>query len=156
MTSSTGLAGRFLITSDVIGFALAAAQKGHVQTTRRQDMTDLNKIAENYIAAWNETDAARRGPLLEAAFTKDIRYRDPLMQGEGHDGMAALIDGVHQRFAGFRFSLKGKPDGFANYIRFSWALGPQGTESIVEGTDVGIIEDGRLNAIAGFLDKVPA
>ena len=32
-------------------------------------MTDLNKIAENYIAAWNETDADRRKARLEAAFT---------------------------------------------------------------------------------------
>ena len=32
-------------------------------------MTDLNKIAENYIAAWNETDAGRRKARLEAAFT---------------------------------------------------------------------------------------
>ena len=119
-------------------------------------MTDFDKIAENYISAWNETDAARRTPLIEAAFTKDVRYRDPIMQGEGHDGIAALIDGVHQQFAGFRFALKGKADGFANYIRFSWRLGPQGSESVVEGTDVGIVEDGRLNAVAGFLDKVPA
>ena len=32
-------------------------------------MTDFNKIAENYIAAWNETDADRRKASLEAAFT---------------------------------------------------------------------------------------
>ena len=80
-------------------------------------MTDLNTIAHNYITAWNESDAARRKALLEAAFTSDVSYRDPVMQGDGHDGIAALIDGVQQRFAGFRFSLKGQPDGFADRIR---------------------------------------
>ena len=74
-------------------------------------MTDLSKIAENYIAAWNETDAGRRRAHLEAAFTKGVSYRDPIMQGDGHDGLAGLIDGVQQRFAGFRFMLKGQPDG---------------------------------------------
>jgi hypothetical protein len=118
-------------------------------------MTDLAKIAENYIRAWNQTDAARRKPLLAAAFTEDVAYRDPIMQGDGHDGVAALIDGVHQRFPGFRFALKGQPDGFADRIRFSWALGPEGSTSIVEGTDIGIIEDGRLSSVTGFLDKVP-
>jgi hypothetical protein len=118
-------------------------------------MTDLNRIAQNYIAAWNETDAAARHTLLEAVFTNDVRYRDPLMQGDGHDGVAALIDGVHERFPGFRFALKGKADGFGEHIRFSWALGPEGGEAIVEGTDIGVIDEGRLKSVTGFLDKVP-
>ncbi len=119
-------------------------------------MTDLNTIARNYIAAWNERDAARRSVLLDAAFTSDVSYRDPIMQGDGHDGVAALIDGVQQRCAGFRCSLKGVPDGFADTIRFSWNLGPEGTESVIEGTDIGVIENGRLKSVTGFLDKVPA
>lgn len=119
-------------------------------------MTDLNTIAENYIAAWNESDAARRKALLEATFTEDVGYRDPIMQGDGHDGIAALIEGVQQRFAGIRFSLKGKPDGFADTVRFSWNLGPEGVESVIEGTDIGVIENGRLKSVTGFLDKVPA
>ena len=119
-------------------------------------MTDLSKIAENYIAAWNETDASRRKARLEAAFTTSVSYRDPIMQGDGHEGVAALIDGVQQRFAGFRFSLKGTPDGFADTIRFSWNLGPEDTPSVIEGTDIGVIENGRLKSVTGFLDKVPA
>ncbi|MET3578690.1 hypothetical protein ABID19_001715 [Mesorhizobium robiniae] len=119
-------------------------------------MTDLNTIAQNYITAWNESDAARRTALLKAAFTEDVSYRDPIMQGDGHAGVAALIDGVQQRFVGFRFSLKGKPDGFGDTIRFSWNLGPEGADSVIEGTDIGIIENGRLKSVTGFLDKVPA
>lgn len=119
-------------------------------------MTDLNAIARNYITAWNESDAARRKALLEAVFTSDVSYRDPIMQGDGHDGIAALIDGVQQQFAGFRFSLKGEPDGFADRIRFSWNLGPEGAESVIEGTDICVIENGRLESVTGFLDKVPA
>jgi SnoaL-like domain len=156
MNSAAGSAGRFPITSDVIGFTLAAAQKGHVQITRRQTMTDLNKIAQNYISAWNETDAARRQARLEAAFTNGVSYRDPIMQGDGRDEVAQLIDGVQHRFPAFRFTLKGEPDGFENHIRFSWELGPEGTPSVVEGTDIGVIEDGRLSKVTGFLDKVPA
>jgi hypothetical protein len=119
-------------------------------------MTELKTIAENYIAAWNETDAEKRQGLLDAAFTGDVRYRDPIMQGDGHGGIAALIDGVQQRFPDFRFSLKGEPDGFGDAIRFSWGLGPAGTEAPIEGTDIGVIQDGRLKSITGFLDKVPA
>ena len=119
-------------------------------------MTDLTAIARNYVAAWNEADAARRTDLLDAAFTQDVSYRDPIMQGDGHSGMTQLIEGVQQRFPGFRFSLRGTPDGFGDYIRFSWNLGPEGLDPVIEGTDIGVIENGRLKSITGFLDKVPA
>ena len=119
-------------------------------------MTDLHTIARNYITAWNESDATKRKTLLDAAFTSDASYRDPVMQGDGHEGIAALIDGVQQRFAGFRFSLKGTPDGFGDSIRFSWTLGPEGSESFIEGTDIGVIENGRLKSVTGFFDKIPA
>jgi hypothetical protein len=119
-------------------------------------MTDLQTIAANYIAAWNEADPAARAALLDAAFTPDVAYRDPIMQGDGHAGVAALIEGVQQQFPAFRFSLKGEPDGFGNAIRFSWNLGPDGSASVIEGTDIGVIENGRLKSVTGFLDKVPA
>lgn len=119
-------------------------------------MTDLTTVARNYLAAWNEADATRRAGLLDAAFTDDVSYRDPIMQGEGHSGVTQLIEGVQQRFPGFRFSLRGTPDGFADFIRFSWNLGPEDMESVIEGTDIGMIENGRLKSVTGFLDKVPA
>lgn len=119
-------------------------------------MTDLTAIALNYVAAWNEADATRRASLLDTTFTKDVSYRDPIMQGDGHDGIAQLIDGVQQRFPGFRFSLRGTPDGFGAFIRFSWNLGPEGVDAVIEGTDIAVIENGRLKSVTGFLDKVPA
>lgn len=119
-------------------------------------MTDLTAVAHAYIAAWNETDATRRQSLIDAAFSSDVLYRDPIMQGDGHQGIGALIEGVHKQFPGFRFALKGQPDGFGDHIRFSWGLGPVGADAVVEGTDFGVIEKGRLSRVTGFLDKVPA
>ncbi|CAN7463448.1 MULTISPECIES: nuclear transport factor 2 family protein [Ensifer] len=118
-------------------------------------MNDFNRIAEAYIAAWN-AEVGSRSVLIEAAFTVDVAYRDPIMQGDGHAGIGGLIAGVQGQFPGFRFTLKGTPDGFADTIRFSWALGPDGDESVIEGTDVGLIENGRLKQVTGFIDKVPA
>ena len=118
-------------------------------------MTDYNAITEAYIAAWNETGATARKALVEAAFTTGVSYRDPIMQGDGHQGIDALIAGVHGQFPGFRFKLKGKADGFGDNIRFSWSLGPDGTEAVIEGSDFATIKEGRLSTVTGFLDKVP-
>lgn len=119
-------------------------------------MHDFKAIAEAYMTAWNATDAAERAALIEKTFAADVAYRDPIMQGDSHAGIDALIAGVQGQFPGFRFTLKGDADGYADTIRFSWALGPEGVPSVIEGTDVCQIEDGRLKTVTGFLDKVPA
>lgn len=118
--------------------------------------SDAQDLATRYIAAWNETDAARRQALLAALWTEDAAYRDPLMQGSGRDGIAALIEGVQARFPAFRFRLSGQPDGYADRLRFSWTLGPDSGESVVAGTDFALLaEDGRLRTVSGFLDRLP-
>jgi hypothetical protein len=120
------------------------------------EMTDHETITKNYIAAWNETDPARRQKFIEAAFTADAQFQDPIMQGRGRTEIGALMDGVQQQYPGFRFALKGKPDGFADQLRFSWTLGPDGVEAPIEGTDICVVESGRLQSVTGFFDKVPA
>ncbi len=118
-------------------------------------MTDAALIAERYIAAWNETDPQARRALLAEGWTETGTYQDPMMQGQGHDHISALIGAVHDRFPGFRFSLEGKVDGYGDRVRFSWALGPVGGDGLIKGTDFGVIENGRLSAVTGFLDRVP-
>ena len=117
---------------------------------------DAAHVAEQYIALWNETDEARRMKLLETHWADDARYVDPIMQGSGRAQISALVGGVHQRYPGFRFALKGHADGHGDQLRFSWTLGPRGAEDLIEGTDFVRLEAGRLQSVTGFLDKVPA
>ncbi|HEX4182689.1 MAG TPA: nuclear transport factor 2 family protein [Caulobacteraceae bacterium] len=117
---------------------------------------DFGKIADAYIALWNETDAKRRLALIGEAWTEDARYVDPLMSGEGREQISGLIGAVHERFPGFRFSLIGQPDGHGSHVRFSWGLGPVGQDSPIRGTDFAVVEGERLQSVTGFLDQVPA
>jgi hypothetical protein len=116
---------------------------------------DLLKIADAYIALWNERDAARRAQRLGADWTPDARYADPMMQGAGAAEIDALIGGVQQRFPDFAFALSGTPDGHGPYLRFSWSLGPQGADGPIKGTDFVVTENGRIRSVTGFLDQVP-
>jgi hypothetical protein len=118
--------------------------------------TEAARVAEHYIAVWNETDANRRLALLESHWTDDARYVDPIMQGSGRTQISALVGGVHQRYPGFRFKLKGRADAHGDHLRFSWTLGPSGAEDLIEGTDFVQLEAGKLRSVTGFLDKVPA
>jgi hypothetical protein len=119
-------------------------------------MTDATKIARRYIELWNEKVPSRRREMLSRDWTADARYVDPLMSGDGADGVDALISGVQERFPDFKFTLIGEPNGYGNHLRFSWGLGPDGTDSPIKGTDFAVLKDGRIQSIIGFLDQVPA
>lgn len=118
-------------------------------------MTDANNTAERYIAIWNEEDADHRRRLIAESWAENATYIDPLMRGEGHEQINALVEAVQTRFPGFRFNLIGAADSHGNNLRFSWGLGPDGSEAIIKGTDFALLEGGRLKAVHGFLDLVP-
>ena len=118
-------------------------------------MTDHKTIAISYIDLWNERTPSRRREMLATNWTSDAQYVDPLMSGDGPDGVDALISGVQQKFPDFKFKLIGEPNGFGDHVRFSWGLGPDGVDSPIKGTDFVVLKDGRIRSITGFLDQVP-
>jgi hypothetical protein len=70
-------------------------------------MADIAQLIDDYIAAWNETDAGRRRALVGQVFTDDATYLDPVMEGNGADGIDAMIAGAQAQFPGARFELAG-------------------------------------------------
>jgi len=115
-----------------------------------------NEVARTYIDTWNATDPARRARLLEGGWSEGARYADPLMSGDGRAQIDRLVAGVHERFPGFRFTLLGTPDGHGAHVRLAWALGPEGAEPPIKGSDLIEVENGRIARVIGFLDQVPA
>jgi hypothetical protein len=115
-------------------------------------MRDITTVVDDYIATWNEPDAARRRALAAAVWTEDGTYVDPLMRGEGHDGIAAMIGAAQAQFPGHRFELSFGPDAHNAAVRFAWTLvGDNGPAA--RGTDFATVAgDGRLRAVTGFLE----
>jgi hypothetical protein len=116
-------------------------------------MTDPNTIAANYLALWNDPDAASRSVRLSDAWIPQARYADPMMTAEGHDEIEAMIAGVREQFPGHDFILRGTPDGHGAFVRFSWSLLHAGKAAVAGGTDVvRLDENGRIVEVIGFLD----
>jgi hypothetical protein len=120
-------------------------------------MSDMNELAGRYIDAWNEKDPAARRAAVEALWTDDGRYVDPLADVAGHRDIDAVIGAAQAQFPDFVFRLKPGVDAHHDVARFGWELGPAGGEAVVVGFDVAVLaQDGRLQGVHGFLDKVPA
>jgi hypothetical protein len=117
--------------------------------------TEVEQVIDQYIAAWNETDPAARRELIARTWTEDGSYLDPLMSGEGHDGIDAMIGAVQTQFPGYRFRRMGELDAHHDRVRFSWELGSEAGPTLAGGVDFGVVSDGRLQSIIGFLDFAP-
>ena len=116
----------------------------------------INAVVDTYIASWNEGDEARRRALVARAFADDARYLDPLMAGEGTDGITAMIGAAQTQFPGHRFELAFGPDAHNDVVRFAWQLvGEDGP--VAGGTDFATVaDDGRLRNVTGFLETAHA
>jgi hypothetical protein len=118
-------------------------------------MADITTVVDNYIAAWNETDADGRRALIAETFANDATYVDPLVTGDGADGIDAMIAGVQGAYPGHSFKLASGPDAHHDRVRFTWHLiGPDGAGPIAIGIDFATVaEDGRLQNVTGFLEQ---
>lgn len=119
-------------------------------------MTEASDVAANYIATWNETDADKRAALIDRHWSGTPHYVDPLMSASNAEELSRTIGAVQDRFPGFRFTLITRPNGHADYVRLTWGLGPEGRETVIEGSDFIETRNGRIDRVVGFLDKMPA
>lgn len=119
--------------------------------------TDAMAAVARYLDAWNERDAAARRAIIDEIWAPGGTYTDPLAEVAGRDGIDAAIAAVQAQFPEFVFRPGGPVDAHHELARFTWELGPEGGEALVVGFDVALFDgEGRIHAVLGFLDKVPA
>jgi hypothetical protein len=117
-------------------------------------MADSTAVVERYIAMWNETGADARRAIIAETWTDDAAYLDPLMAGEGPDGIDAMVAGAQQQYPGVRFELTAGPDRHHDRVRFAWRMvGGDGGAELARGVDFATVaDDGRLRSVTGFLE----
>ncbi|MDW5594001.1 nuclear transport factor 2 family protein [Conexibacter stalactiti] len=116
--------------------------------------TEIATVVDDYIAVWNEADPARRRELIARTWTEQGTYVDPLMAGEGVEGIDAMIAAAQAQFPGHRFELTFGPDAHNDVVRFTWTLiAVESGETAAVGVDFATVApDGRLAAVTGFLE----
>ena len=115
-------------------------------------MNTLTDLVDRYIAAWNETDPARRRALIGDTWAEASSYVDPVLQGDGREGIDAMIAAVQQKYPGHRFRRTSEVESHHDRLRFTWELKPEQGETLARGTDFGVVAADRLAAMTGFFD----
>jgi hypothetical protein len=114
-------------------------------------------LVDRYIAMWNETDAARRRTLIGGVFADGARYLDPVLSGDGRDGIDAMVKAVHEKYPGYRFARTSDVNAHHDRVQFAWELAPESGPALVKGLDFATLStDGRLQTVTGFFTEVAA
>lgn len=120
------------------------------------DRSAIAKTVTQYMAAWNEPEAAARRAMLEQCWSDGGVYVDPGVSLAGRDALSAHIATVQASRPGARLEFMSGIDIHHHVVRFLWRLvradGTCGDTSIDFG-EVG--SDGRLVRIVGFFGPAP-
>ena len=120
------------------------------------DGSAIREVVTQYMAAWNEPEAAARQALLEQCWSDGGVYLDPRVSLTGRDELARHIAAMQASRPGARLEFMSGIDVHHNVVRFLWRLvradGSCGDISIDFG-EVG--PDGRLTRIFGFFGAPP-
>jgi hypothetical protein len=121
------------------------------------DGNAITKVVTQYMAAWNEREAAARHLLLQQCWSDGGVYLDPNVSLTGREALGGHIATVQASRPGARLEFMSGIDVHHDVVRFLWRLvradGTCGDTSIDFG-EVG--PDGRLVKIVGFFGPPPA
>jgi hypothetical protein len=113
------------------------------------------ELVDRYIAMWNETDAERRRGLIAKIWADDASYLDPVLSGEGLDGIDAMVKAVHEKYPGHRFKRTSDVNAHHDRAQFAWELGPEGGRALVKGVDFATLsKEGCLKTVTGFFTEL--
>lgn len=115
------------------------------------------EIINRYLDCWNTRDVSVRTEKLADTFDLAVRYTSPSGVAVGRDAFDTVIAEAHADVPDHTITLVGTPDGHHDLVRFNWAVGAEGVEPIVTGTDVIVTDhDNRcIRVVARFVDRHP-
>src|ERR1051325_5552507 len=105
----------------------------------------MSAIIAQYLAIWNERDAARREAAIKATLTPDSVYSDPDYAGiEGHAALSQAVGTGQKKFGDLVSQHHDK-------VLFTWRLGaPDSTVAVATGYDYVELQDGLISRVVGF------
>lgn len=109
-------------------------------------MTDVDAPIDRSMATRNGADPDRRREPIGETWTEDAGSLDPIMGGEGRDGIDAMIAGVRTRFPGHRMRRTGDVD--AHHDR------PLGRDAVSGAERSRIVENTLERTAAGSTSRL--
>lgn len=116
--------------------------------------TTAKLLEDSLLRIWNDRNAENRLALMNDIYTNDIAFYET-NEGPaivGHQAINELISRLQAGWpATFTFELLG-PAGINHHVQqISWRLGESGAQAAATGSDIAIVNDGKIVSLFLFL-----
>jgi hypothetical protein len=131
-------------------------QKTDTDATKPAQVVDLDAFMRaNMNRVFNERNAVRRLAALGEIYASDATFYDPEAVVTGREAISGAVENLLGNFPpDFVFTAAGPAVGHNGAARLFWRLGPPSGPAAVTGTDVALIEHGRIRRLYVFVDPV--
>ncbi len=108
-------------------------------------MSDAQRIAETYVALWNEPDPWVRRAAIEAFWVPDGRHFVRAQEVAGYDALERRVTGSHEknvRDAGHRFRARPDARQLQDMVTFHWEMLRGDSEEVLAvGLEVILVDE---------------
>jgi hypothetical protein len=113
-------------------------------------------LSANLFNVFDERDASKRSTAVQDTYSDDIIwYEAPDNVIQGRAALNARASELQAGFPGFKFSADGIMSVSQNVGMLRWHYGPEERPDMVRGTDVIIVEGGKIKALWTTIDSAP-
>ena len=132
------------------------------RTQRNNDPMDTpSRLAERYVALWNQTDAALRRAEIEQLWVPGGEHFVRTLQARGYEELERRVTGSHEknvRDGGYLFRVAGAVQALQDTLMFHWDMVPAGTTRVAAlGLQfLKLAPDGRIAVDYQFILPTPA
>ena len=112
-------------------------------------------LSANLFAVFDERDASKRATAVQDTYAEDIIWYEPDGTFQGRAALNARASELQTQSPGFKFRADGIMSVSQNMGMLRWHYGPEDKPDMVEGTDVIIVEGGKVKALWTAIDNAP-
>ena len=122
-----------------------------MSATPRSTGTVERLMHRSLLDVFNERNAERRAVAIAAVYSADVTFYEADDAVRGPAALGARVQQLLDGAPGWVFRPAAVASVNHDLGRLTWHFGPDGAPAAVTGTDVAIVEDGRIRSLYVFI-----
>jgi len=128
----------------------------NVSTSPSEDESRVRELLfANLLRVFNERDPSKRSTAIQEIYAEDVIWYESDVIVQGHAVLNTRASEIQAQSPGFNFSTDGGTSVCQNVGVLRFCFGPEDKPDLVRGTDIMIVEGGKVKALWTCLDSAP-
>ena len=124
-------------------------------TPSEEESTIRALLSANLFRVFDERDTSKRATAIQDTYAEDVIWYEPDGIIQGRAALNARASELQTQSPGFKFRADGIMSVSQNMGVLRWYYGPEDKPDMVRGTDVIIVEGGRVKVLWTAVDNAP-